>query len=84
MEANMSGKDFRTIRKRLEETVLDLPGIPRTAAEVYERYRQVAQTILREDEHQFKTGVLRLYLKSLLYERRLLLDLDTPREAGEV
>jgi hypothetical protein len=80
----MSGKDLRNVRKRLEETVLDLPAIPRTAAVVYERYRQVAQTILREDEHQFKTGVLRLYLKSLLYERRLILDLDAPQEAEEV
>jgi hypothetical protein len=80
----MSGKDLRTIRKRLEETVADLSCVPRTATQVYERYQNVAETILQEDEHQFKTGVLRLYLKSLLYERRLLLDLDTPREAGEV
>ena len=79
----MSNRELAAVRVRLEETVASLPGLPKTAEEVYDRYEEVAIAILDSEENQFTPGLLHEYLEALLYERRLLLDLvpfPDPRE----
>lgn len=71
----MTIRDLAEVRTRLEEAVAGLPGEPADAAELFDRYEQIAIQILDSEFDDYTPGLLEEYLMTLLYLRQLELGL---------
>jgi hypothetical protein len=79
----MTIRNLAEIGVRLEETVLALPVLASNAAELFDRYEEVAIAILDSEHMDFTPGLLEEYLQTLMYKRQLELNLipfPDPRE----
>tara|TARA_R110001599_G_C12251124_1_gene659635 strand:+ start:2789 stop:3082 length:294 start_codon:yes stop_codon:yes gene_type:complete len=74
-ETTMTIRDLAEVRTRLEEAVAGLPGEPADAAELFDRYEQIAIQILDSEFDDYTPGLLEEYLMTLLYLRQLELGL---------
>ena len=73
----MTIRNLAEVRARLEEAVAGLPGEPADAADLYDRYEQVAIQILDSEFADYPAGLLQEYLMTLLYLKQLELNLLT-------
>ena len=79
----MTIRNLAEVGARLEEAVSLLPGEPADPAETFDRYESVAIAILDSEHTDFIPGRLEEYLQTLLYKRRLELDLIPFPDPGE-
>lgn len=80
----MTIRDLAEVRTRLEEAVVGLPGEPADAAELFDRYEQVAIQVLDSEFDDYTPGLLQEYLMTLLYLRQLELGLIAFPDPQEV
>ena len=68
---------------RLEETVSTLPGCVTSAAELFDRYEEIAIEVLDSESGNYTPGALQEYLETYLYLKQLelgLIPFPDPRE----
>jgi hypothetical protein len=72
---HMTIRNLAEVRTRLEETVTTLPALATNAAELFDRYEEVAIQVLDSEFSNYVPGALEDYLQRYLYLKRLELDL---------
>ena len=72
---HMHIRDFAAVSARLEKTVTTLPVPATNAAEMFDRYEEVAIQVLDSEFGNYPAGALEDYLQRYLYIKRLELDL---------
>ena len=79
----MPTRDLSGVRARLEEAVCSLPAGANNAAELFDRYEEVAIEVLDSECCNYTPGELQEYLETFLYLKQLELGLvpfPDPRE----
>ena len=79
----MSIRNLAELGPRLEKTVSSLPAGATNAAELFDRYEEVAIQVLDSECGNYTPGELQEYLETFLYLKRLELGLvpfPDPRE----
>ncbi len=71
----MTHRNLAAISARLEETVSRLPVRATNAAELFDRYEEVAIQVLDSEFDNYTPGELQEYLETFLYLKQLELGL---------
>jgi hypothetical protein len=72
------------VRLRLEEAVAGPPAPGTNAADLFDRYEEIAIQVLDSEFSNYKPGALEEYLETYLYLKQLELDLvQFPDPRGE-